>query len=291
MGEIKSISVISVVLFIGAGALVFFLLFILAKRQIIRFAWKATRPPHASIGLDAPKDLKEKILSRLDRIAYIRHEPLLLNPKVLQTAKTVPNHYYYRMKAVDAFMKFDEVLKEEEPDSPGRHPSKNVRPYLLGLYQEYLSTSSVDLIHRFCDGYEHARHDPTDFDDNQYNNYILLLEELITCLRVGLKKKLGMPLDKASKLETEVIFDSERKGIVKTKTNIHSEKSEAKPRTSKRPGELRYRSRTDSSGHSSLLDSGHSSQSSASIELTTSTRGGSVEKDTKESQTKDQSTC
>jgi len=32
--------------------------------------------------------LKEKILSRLDRIAYIRHEPLLLNPKVLQTAKT-----------------------------------------------------------------------------------------------------------------------------------------------------------------------------------------------------------
>ena len=88
MGEIKSISVISVVLFIGAGALVFFLLFILAKRQIIRFAWKATRPPHASIGLDAPKDLKEKILSRLDRIAYIRHEPLLLNPKVLQTAKT-----------------------------------------------------------------------------------------------------------------------------------------------------------------------------------------------------------
>ena len=33
----------------------FFLLFILAKRQIIRFAWKATRPPHASIGLDAPK--------------------------------------------------------------------------------------------------------------------------------------------------------------------------------------------------------------------------------------------
>ena len=189
------------------------------------------------------------------------------------------------------FLFSDEVLKEEEPDAPGRHPSKNARPYLLGLYQEYLSTSSVDLIHRFCDGYEHARHDPTDFDDNQYNNYILLLEELITCLRVGLKKKLGMPLDKASKLETEVIFDSERKGIVKTKTNIHSEKSEAKPRTSKRPGELRYRSRTDSSGHSSLLDSGHSSQSSASIELTTSTRGGSVEKDTKVSQTKDQSTC
>ncbi|XP_063434121.1 protein C1orf43 homolog [Mytilus trossulus] len=292
MGELsKDISVISVVLFIGAGALVFFLLFILAKRQIIRFAWKATRPPHVSIGLDAPKDLKEKILSQLERTALIRHEPLLLNPKVSETAKTVPNHYYYRMKAVDAFSKFDEVLKEEEPDSIGRHPSKNVRGYLFGLYTEYLSTSSEDLIHKFCDSYEHARHDPNDFGEDQYNNYMVLLEELITCLRVGLRKKRGMPLDKASKLETEVIFDSERKGIVKTKTNVHPDKTETKGKSGTRPGEIRYRSRTDSSVHSSLLDSGHSSQSSASIELTTSTRGGSTERDNKESLNKTDTFC
>lgn len=264
MSEIKSTSVISVVLFIGAGALVFFLLFILAKRQITRFAWKATRPPHVSIGLDAPKDLKEKILSSLDRVAHIRHEPRLLNPKVSHTAKSGPNHYFYRMKAVDAFSKFDEVLREEEPNAPGRHPSKKVRPYLHGLYQEYLSTSSTDHINQFCDAYEHARHDPKDFSEDQYNDYMLLLEELITCLRVGLKKKFGMPLENTSKLETEVIFDSERKGIVKTKTNIHT--TEIKTRSSRRPGELKYR--TDSSGHSSLLDSGHSSQSSASIEMT-----------------------
>ena len=103
-----------------------------------------------------------------------------------------------------------------------------------------------------------------------------------------------MPLEKASKLETEVIFDSERKGVVKTKTNIHSNKPEMndkKPRQSKRPGEIRYRSRTGSSGHSSLLDSGHSSQSSVSIELTNSTQGGSAEREIRESPNKNESTC
>lgn len=180
-------------------------------------------------------------------------------------------------------------MKEEETESQGRHPSKNVRLYLLGLYHTYLITSSVDLVHKFCDAYEHARHGPDEFTEEQYNSYMLLLEELITCLRVGLRKKRGMPLEKTAKVETEVIFDSERKGIVKTKTNIHSGKiksADGKIKIGNRPGDLRYRTRKDSSGHSSLLDSGHSSQSSASMELTSSTRGGSVERDTKESQNK-----
>lgn len=58
------------------------------------------------------------------------------------------------------FLFTDEALKEEEPESLGRHPSKPVRHYLLGLYTDYLDTSSFDLIHRFADAYEHARHDP-----------------------------------------------------------------------------------------------------------------------------------
>lgn len=198
---------------------------------------------------------------------------------------------YNEIKIFAVFFFSDEVLKEEEPDSIGRHPSKNVRGYLFGLYTEYLSTSSEDLIHKFCDSYENARHDPNDFGEDQYNKYMVLLEELITCLRVGLRKKRGMPLEKASKLETEVIFDSERKGIVKTKTNVHPDKSETKGKSGTRSGEIRYRSRTDSSVHSSLLDSGHSSQSSASIELTTSTRGGSTERDNKESQNKTDTSC
>ena len=69
----------------------------------------------------------------------------------------------------------DEVLKDGEPESPCRHPSKSVRPYLLGLYSEYLSTTSVDLVHQFCDAYEHARHNPDEFGEDQYNNFMLLL--------------------------------------------------------------------------------------------------------------------
>lgn len=51
----EELSGITVVIIIGLGVLLFMLLFIFAKRQIMRFAIKSRRGPHVPIGHDAPK--------------------------------------------------------------------------------------------------------------------------------------------------------------------------------------------------------------------------------------------
>lgn len=55
------LSGVNVVLVMAYGSLVFVLLFIFVKRQIMRFAMKSRRGPHVPVGHNAPKDLKEEI--------------------------------------------------------------------------------------------------------------------------------------------------------------------------------------------------------------------------------------
>lgn len=275
MVNLDNISIVSIVLFIAAGLLLFILAFIFAKRQIMRFTMKSLGSPHFVIGMDAPKGLRQEIQRRLERVGKIKYEPVLLNAHIMPSASTVPNHYYYRMKAVDAFSKFDEALKEEEPESLGRHPSKPVRHYLLGLYTDYLDTSSSDLIHRFADAYEHARHDPKEFGEEQYNIYMELLDELINSLRNGVRKKRDHSLSGHDiKKDTEVILENDNSGETKTKIQIQNDNSNNKNQKGKKTyDKVRYRSRAGSSGQSSLLDSGHSSiPSTVSVEGFTNSR-------------------
>ncbi|XP_049660787.1 protein C1orf43 homolog isoform X3 [Accipiter gentilis] len=72
------LSGVNVVLVMAYGSLVFVLLFIFVKRQIMRFAMKSRRGPHVPVGQHAPKDLKEEIDIRLSRVQDIKYEPWLL---------------------------------------------------------------------------------------------------------------------------------------------------------------------------------------------------------------------
>ncbi|PNI90741.1 C1orf43 isoform 1 [Pan troglodytes] len=110
------LSGVNVVLVMAYGSLVFVLLFIFVKRQIMRFAMKSRRGPHVPVGHNAPKDLKEEIDIRLSRVQDIKYEPQLLaddDARLLQL-ETQGNqsccNYLYRMKALDAIRTSDGVL-------------------------------------------------------------------------------------------------------------------------------------------------------------------------------------
>lgn len=60
-----------------------------------------------------------------------------------------------------------------------RHPSENLRAYLLTTLAAPLNGSGQRLIHQFCDLYEHARHDPSHFGDEEYQTYNRLLLKLV----------------------------------------------------------------------------------------------------------------
>lgn len=51
----EQLSGVTVVLIIGGGAILAVILFIFAKRQIMRFALRSRRGPHVPIGHDAKK--------------------------------------------------------------------------------------------------------------------------------------------------------------------------------------------------------------------------------------------
>lgn len=57
----EELSGVTVVIIIGLGVLTFLLLFIFAKRQIMRFALRSRRGPHVPIGHDASKVINFRI--------------------------------------------------------------------------------------------------------------------------------------------------------------------------------------------------------------------------------------
>ncbi|GAB1287761.1 Protein C1orf43 homolog [Apodemus speciosus] len=169
------------------GSLVFVLLFIFVKRQIMRFAMKSRRGPHVPVGHNAPKDLKEEIDIRLSRVQDIKYEPQLLaddDTRLLQL-DTQGNqscyNYLYRMKALDA------IRASEIPfHAEGRHPcslmGKNFRSYLLDLRNTSTPFKGVRkaLIDTLLDGYETARYGTGVFGQNEYLRYQEALSELAT---------------------------------------------------------------------------------------------------------------
>lgn len=60
-----------------------------------------------------------------------------------------------------------------------RHPSENLRAFLLTTLAAPLNGTGQRLIHQFCDLYEHARHDPSEFGDEEYQAYNRLLLKLL----------------------------------------------------------------------------------------------------------------
>lgn len=68
----QELSGVTVVIIIAMGVLLFILLFIFAKRQIMRFALRSRRGPHVPIGHDAKKVRKKgKYFFRIYNILFL----------------------------------------------------------------------------------------------------------------------------------------------------------------------------------------------------------------------------
>ncbi|XP_031462276.1 uncharacterized protein C1orf43 homolog isoform X2 [Phasianus colchicus] len=150
------LSGVNVVLVMAYGSLVFVLLFIFVKRQIMRFAMKSRRGPHVPVGQHAPKDLKEEIDIRLSRVQDIKYEPQLLaedDSRLLQLETQGCYNYLYRMKALDA-IRTSEIPFQAEGRYPKSLIGKNFCAYLLELRNSSSSFKGIRkaLIDALLDG-------------------------------------------------------------------------------------------------------------------------------------------
>lgn len=167
------LSSMTVVLIVGGGVLTFTMLFIFAKRQIMRFTLRSRRGPHVAVGHDAKKSIKKEIERRLDCIQQrIVHEPQLIHDDdsryILPPDAAMPP-YYYRLRAVDDIKILEkEILKQ---DGSVRQPRDSLRAFLLTTLAAPLNGAGQRMIHQFCDMYEHARHDPNEFGNEEYEAY------------------------------------------------------------------------------------------------------------------------
>lgn len=66
----QELSGVTIVIFIAAGVLTILLLFIFAKRQIMRFALRSRRGPHIPIGHDAKK-VRWNVILRLPHYVIV----------------------------------------------------------------------------------------------------------------------------------------------------------------------------------------------------------------------------
>ncbi|KAG8431077.1 hypothetical protein GDO86_019457 [Hymenochirus boettgeri] len=159
------LSGVNVVLVMAYGSLVFVLLFIFVKRQIMRFAMKSRRGPHVPVGHNAPKDLKDEIDIRLSKVQDITFEPQLLvngDARMLQLDKPGQEgcyNYLYRMKTLDAIKDTDIPFQ----DFGKHHKSlvgKNFRTFLLDLRNSGSPYKGIrkSLLDSLLEGYDSARY-------------------------------------------------------------------------------------------------------------------------------------
>lgn len=179
--KMEKLSGVMIILIIGGGVLTFVILFICAKRQIMRFAVRSRRGPHVPVGHDARKSLRKEIERRIDDIQkHIAYEPKMIHDDetryILQSDETLPP-YYYRMKAVDDIKILENEIAKQ--DGSVRHPRDSLRAFLLTTLAAPMNGTGQRLIHQFCDTYEHARHDPNEFGVDEYEAYRRLLLKLL----------------------------------------------------------------------------------------------------------------
>ncbi|XP_059179051.1 protein C1orf43 homolog [Physella acuta] len=200
----EEFSHVSVVLFIASGALVFMLLFLFAKRQIMRFALKSARKPHVTIGSDAPKVLREKINQQLKMTENICYEPTLLSEQVQNAATSTENTYYYRMKALDAFSNAVTTLHWSESSVPRREAKQTIQLFLYCLCPSAAGNKEATIIEKFASWYLHARHSPANFGEKEFIKYMELLDRVIRLIKLDQKRRSKQGEIKAVDLEVQI---------------------------------------------------------------------------------------
>uniref|UniRef100_A0A3Q1GZA3 Uncharacterized protein n=1 Tax=Acanthochromis polyacanthus TaxID=80966 RepID=A0A3Q1GZA3_9TELE len=181
------LSRINVVLVMAYGSLVFVLLFIFVKRQIMRLAMKSRRGPHAPLGHNAPKKLRQEIEAKLCLVQKIHFEPRLLSPdddRLNQREQSGSCDYLYRMKALDAIRDTDFPFRELGGSSAAV-TGKRFRTWLLQLRNSHcmFRDKQRSVIDTVLDGYNKARHGAEAFGEAEYVKYQEALTELASIVK------------------------------------------------------------------------------------------------------------
>lgn len=69
--KMEELSGVMIIIIIGGGVLTFVMLFIFAKRQIMRFALRSRRGPHVPVGNDAKKVCTKLIMGKMGLISVL----------------------------------------------------------------------------------------------------------------------------------------------------------------------------------------------------------------------------
>ncbi|KAG8010053.1 protein C1orf43-like protein [Nibea albiflora] len=178
------LSSINVVLVMAYGSLVFVLLFIFVKRQIMRFAMKSRRGPHVPLGHNAPKELRQLIETKLSQVQKIHFEPRLLSPEDARLNQSGSYDYLYRMKALDAIRDADLPFRELGGTSTAV-TGKRLRTWLLQLRNSHcmFRDSLSSLVDTVLDGYNKARHGAEAFGEAEFLKYQEALTELASVVK------------------------------------------------------------------------------------------------------------
>lgn len=175
-----------VVVIVAVGVQTLIMLFIFAKRQIVRFALRNRRGPHVSVGQGCVKLLRREIDRRLDYAAHIRHEPML----ACQGEES--SNRQYRAVAVDRLKELDKVIAGYDTDY-NRAAGSNIRSFLIECLAGPLCGLDPKDIHRFCDFYDKARHCYKPFGSSELEMYESLLSQLKTVVRENTENKPASP--------------------------------------------------------------------------------------------------
>lgn len=181
------LSGVNVVLVMAYGSLVFVLLFIFVKRQIMRFAMKSRRGPHVPLGHNAPKELREEIDFRLSKVNDICYEPHLLSKeddRLRHQGQTSCYNYLYRMQALDAIRDSD-IPFHEMCRSASALTGRRYKNWMMDLRnsQSLFKSSQSILIDRLLEGYDNARHGTGVFGEAEYVKYKQDLAQLATIVK------------------------------------------------------------------------------------------------------------
>ncbi|KAM4601297.1 protein C1orf43 homolog [Polymixia lowei] len=181
------LSSVNVVLVMAYGSLVFVLLFIFVKRQIMRFAMKSRRGPHVPLGHNAPKDLRQEIDSQLNKVQEIQFEPRLLSPeddRLKYRGQSGCYDYLYRMRALDAIRDTDLPFRELG-GTPTAVTGKRFRIWLLKLRTSHslFRNTKSSLIDTVLEGYNSARHGTGVFGEAEFLKYQEALTELASVVK------------------------------------------------------------------------------------------------------------
>uniref|UniRef100_A0A8C6TVN8 Chromosome 1 open reading frame 43 n=1 Tax=Neogobius melanostomus TaxID=47308 RepID=A0A8C6TVN8_9GOBI len=182
MASEPPLSSVNVVLVMAYGSLVFVLLFIFMKRQIMRFAMKSRRP-HVLIGHNAPKELKQQIEEKLCKVQKIHFEPRLLSPDD-DRLMSGSCDYKYRMRALDAIRDTDFPFRELGGASTAV-TGKRFRTWLLQLRTSHclFQNKQSSVIDTVLEGYNKARHGSEVFGEDELLKYQEALNELASIVK------------------------------------------------------------------------------------------------------------